>query len=574
MKKSKKNIVLCIVTAIMMVFAVVPYMGSGAVWADTAQPNKAEGFSINERIQYAKSDDTTVYTKTFEADETNVLKLTKASASMSDSPTGIHGDSAPSITVKDTYGETLQPTSSGSEGYIWEFESAGTYTLTVKCSLGSFYSNGTVLVYRIEGELADAGSSVEGFEYVNAKFVEMADVKIIYAEIEAGNYTGSDNSAYIVLREDKSDGTIMCIEDYNYSNFTSDATIKYDKTYKYYIVPSNTFNYIFWNVDYAKGSQVEMTADQIAQLETIAGTAELTTPVPPVGVISNLTNTSTVKQAALKWKCDDLMYVSGYRIQKYNSAGKLMGTYIYPEKEAPMNPVMYAITYAGTFKFKVTPFYEYNGSKYFGEPLQLSVASAKIKPATAGITKISNTNAKMTIKKAEGSTGTIIYQKVGTKWKQIKKTTATKFTWTKNKAGTAQYKFKSYIVDEGKTYLSSSFSKIYKPATNARVFNLSSNVSSYEDMSHFWRPVKLYYNNGKVMLTGKFINTHIYRVTNIKVKVTVKCDGKLIGTTTISSGAVGSNCIKTHAAKSLGKKAGLDLANGNVSWSYTVVDWY
>lgn len=55
------------------------------------------------------------------------------------------------------------------------------------------------------------------------------------------------------------------------------------------------------------------------------------------------------------------------------------------------------------------------------------------------------------------------------------------------------------------------------------------------------------YTGSKVVVNGKFINTHLYAVDYVKIKITVRCQGKVIGTKTVSSGVITVRTMNTKS---------------------------
>lgn len=215
----------------------------------------------------------------------------------------------------------------------------------------------------------------------------------------------------------------------------------------------------------------------------------------------------------------------------------------------------------------------YNGTTYEGTTTaKVSCTSKSISAATGSVTKISNKKVRITINKAEGSTGTIVYQYTGGKWVKLGSTKDSSFTTTKNKAGKKKYRFLSYIVDNGITY-NGKYSRTYSPKANVATFSYPSRPTSYPRYSHFWRPTKISYSGSKVVLNGKFINTHLYSVKYIKMKITIKCQGKVIGTKVVNSGRINSNKVKKMKVKLDKSKKGYDLRAGGIDWYYTIISW-
>lgn len=269
--------------------------------------------------------------------------------------------------------------------------------------------------------------------------------------------------------------------------------------------------------------------------------------------------------------------VSGFYVRVYSSNGSLYKTYNNTYYNTPQMSSYcsgtYAIPYKGTYYFTVTPYYVYSGVTYEGTTTaKVSCTSKSISAATGSVTKISDKKVRITINKAEGSTGTIVYQYTGGKWVKLGSTNDSSFTTTKNKAGKKKYRFLSYIVDNGITY-NGNYSSTYSPKANVGTFSYSNYPTSYPRYSHFWRPTKMYYSRKKLVVAGKFINTHLYDLKYVKIKLTVKCQGKVIGTKVVNSGKINSNHVKKMTVKLDKSKKGYDLRAGNIYWSYQIISW-
>lgn len=222
---------------------------------------------------------------------------------------------------------------------------------------------------------------------------------------------------------------------------------------------------------------------------------------------------------------------------------------------------------------QVTPYAKSGDEKILaGSSGMITVTSGKVQPPTTEITKISDKKAKITIKKAENTTGVIVYQKVNGKWKKLGSTTKNKYTVTKNTAGKKTYKFKSYTKHDGKTYYSG-YSAVYSPKTNVKNFDPIYDAGEYNYKGKSWvEPVKVYYDNGKVKVKALFINNNKFKANDFKYKVSVKVDGVTIGSRTIDVGPVKarSYVVKTITLKNC--KSGYDLRNGTFKFSRTKVD--
>lgn len=392
-----------------------------------------------------------------------------------------------------------------------------------------------------------------------------------------GNDTYMDN---VFLRETPSTGTIRIIDTIGRTHYANDYQVKSATNYIYYVVKKDVLNEVIpellKKLDY---NEVAFSAEEKAKLRTISAYKEVTIPAPRIVKVSNLKASPGVRSASLTWKYEydtTAPNVTGFNVNIYAPNGSLYKTYKY--KYTPQYSsycgATYSIPYDGTYYFTVTPYYVYNGKTYTGTTsAKVSCTSSKISAATGSVTKISSKKARITIKKSAGSTGTMVYQYVSGKWKYIGKTTGSSYTVTKNTAGKKKYRLRSYIVDNGKTYYSGSYSGTYSPKSNTAAFKYSSRPAAYPMYSHYWRPDKIYYSGNKVVVKGKFINTHIYNLDYFKIKLTVKCQGKVIGTKTINSGKMKSNKVKKVTVKLDKSKAGYDLRAGNLTWSYKIIKW-
>ena len=318
-----------------------------------------------------------------------------------------------------------------------------------------------------------------------------------------------------------------------------------------------------------------MTSDIKNALVKYANSVDVTTPAPGVGSAVSLKATPGIKAANLEWRGStksDVTYITGYQIKRYNSAGKNDASYTVKDSGQYSNVLKCPIPYEGTYYFTAKPYYTFKGKTYWGvETGKVACASAKIYSPTCLATKISNKVAKVTVNVPEGANGTIIYQNVGGKWKEIGKTSySKKYTVKKNTAGKRQYRVVSYVTDGGKTYYAAP-SKAAKPQSNVCTCKYPKYAGGYKSASHFWRPIKISYSGNKVVVKGRFINTHIYSMNYFNIKLTVKAEGKVIGTKTIKCGKIKAKGTKVVTVKLDKSKKNMDLRNGSLYWSYKVI---
>lgn len=401
-----------------------------------------------------------------------------------------------------------------------------------------------------------------------------------WVEVKYDSYSGDDYKYNIYLRENPSAGTIKAISYGDVYRSKYDYQFKPATKYIYYVAKESSFETILPDL-YGKvrSTEAAFSAEDKAKLCTISAYASVTVPGPRIVNVNNLKVSPGIRQASLTWKYNYetiLPNVTGFYVRVYSSNGSLYKKYEYTDykiQDSVYCSATYSIPYKGTYYFTVTPYYVYGGKNYEGTTTaKVACKSKSLSAPTGSVTKISDKKVRITIKKAPGSTGTIVYQSTGGKLVKLGSTKGTSFTTTKNIAGKKKYKFLSYVVDRGTTY-NGKYSSTYSPKANVATFSYSNRPASYSKYNHYWRPTKMYYSGSKVVVTGKFINTHLYYLNYVKIKITVKCQGKVIGTKVVNSGRINSNQVKKMTIKLDKSKTGYDLRAGGIDWSYKVVSW-
>lgn len=565
---SKKLISLTM--AIIMVLTMIPFVGitAGAVSAD---------FTINESaISCTKADNNkAIYTKSFSADSTKQFF-----ASYEQCADSFGGQWELKLT--DSSGTEITPTKKGNTDATWNFTKDDTYTFSVICR---YIMSGTVKC-DVKGEFKNKPVDVqEGYRTLTAE-IKKDSSGWSYVELTAGDYVYGGSlptySNYVIYRVDVNANTITCAKIGAGSHdvkvgFNDYPTL--DKKYTYYISRVKLVEGEIPSLTTDEGESQTFTATIKTGLEKLSPSATVTLPKPQVVSVTKVTNQRGFKSATLNWDISGSGSVDGYTIKRYDSAGKkVVAKYNVTHSDYTTNftnKFKYTIPYAGSHKFSVTPYRKYSGKTYYGEESsKLTCKSAPLEPAGGMVTKINKNRASIQIYKGYGSKGTVIYQQVGKKWKQVKKTTAKTYVVNKSKAGTSKYKFKSYLVENGKTYYSS-FSKAQKPMPNIAGYVSSDRVSDYKAASHFWANDSLSYSGNKLVLKGKFVNSHVYSMKYFTIKVTVKYGKKVIGTKTISCGKISAKTIKSKKVTLDKSKPYYDLNagqhTGKLSISYKVV---
>ncbi|MDO4486650.1 MAG: hypothetical protein Q4C46_08685 [Bacillota bacterium] len=525
--------------------------------------------NVQTKDCYSSDKNSAVIQQTFTADSSKVFT---ASASYVES-SGYAYDTSFELQVKDSDNNIISAkliNSSDFKAYEWNFTKSDTYTFALICK----YASSGKCAYTVSANLKQVPKTPdESFGWFRAVPYGDSQFKINIENYE-GSY-GSDNNVY--YREDMTAGTITCIEN-SISTEVLDTVPYYDRKYTYYVAKKGAIEAAVPGLTLTLMNPVSFKDSTTkAKLKSVSAYAEVTASAPTIVKVNNLKATAGVRSASLTWKYEydtTAPNVTGFNVNIYAPNGSLYKTYKYTPQYSSYCGATYSIPYDGTYYFTVTPYYVYNGKTYTGTAsAKVGCASSKISAATGSVTKISSKKARITIKKSAGSTGTMVYQYVSGKWKYIGKTTGSSYTVTKNTAGKKKYRLRSYIVDNGKTYYSGSYSGTYSPKSNTAAFKYSNRPAAYPMYSHYWRPDKIYYSGNKVVVKGKFINTHIYRLDYFKIKLTVKCQGKVIGTKTINSGKMKSNKVKKVTVKLDKSKAGYDLRAGNLTWSYKIIKW-
>lgn len=512
----------------------------------------------------------TIYSYSFTADSSNCLDVAWKYVESS----GYAWGTDPVIMLVDSDNNVIEPYSGGGLKAIqWRFAKEDKYTFKVV----SYYKGSGKQAYYFTGILSDmpeatVSGTFKDYKVTYDKLIE--GVRVSYSSYSG---TAAYEDAYW-LRQDQSDQTVKCLgRESSHIHSMSDTDILPDKTYTYYVVKVADVDAELENaIPTERGQSVKMSAVMLEKLRKMSASADVTTPSPEIPDVVNVKVRAGVASASIDWgmayKEDGKS--TGYQLQQYYG-DKLKHTYKVGYEYTTQVSKTLKIPYAGTSKIRIRVYYTHpNGKTYYGSwsPFY-SFTSKKLAPSTGSVTKISSKKARITIGKVKGATGTVIYQQVGKSWKKLGTTTKTAYTVSKNTAGKRKYKLKSYIKDNGKTYFSTSYSKTYSPQANIIKCSYPGYAGGYSPYGHYWRPVKFYYSGNKLKVDGKFINTHLYRLDYCYIKLTVKCQGKVIGTKTINSGRMAPNQVKKINVTMDKSKTGYDLRAGKLSWSYKVLKY-
>lgn len=308
--------------------------------------------------------------------------------------------------------------------------------------------------------------------------------EVIYTYQSDGTYYVSivaDLSVY--TSEELGTGELVCIDANHNSNNAVIGTDKpgykecMGKIFAYYVIKKCVLDEQLTELSVSQGKKVHIDSSTREKLKFLGGYAEAKAPDPDFAAIDSLKITTSVRKANLSWNItDEPSTIDGYEIEQYYGSTKKQ-TYNVSAKSqySRSGSKTVSIPYSGTSKFRVRTYVKhYNGMTYQSPWSDMvSCTSAKLKPSVGSVTKISSRKVRLTVTKTEGSTGTVIYQLVGKKWKKLGTTTGKSYTTTQNTAGKRKYKYKSYLKENGKTYYSSSYSKTYSPQANVMNYHYS-----------------------------------------------------------------------------------------------------
>ncbi|MBR3785252.1 MAG: hypothetical protein IKJ77_02460 [Firmicutes bacterium] len=553
-----------LLTVCMMVLVMIPGLCgvSSAYGADAIQ-------FVEKTQQITNANGSESYSYTFAADETNKLDLKVENDYYSGSTSGLKFKAD----IVDSAGVvigSLESTGSGlAELSIAQFPKADTYKMILYSgqnhmghSVYEICFNLTdiqVATNKHESITAEVGNYTEGSVYEYAKY---------YVKLNVGKYNGTGLFEQAIYRENLKTGLFYATDT---SDVVWDDAVAEGADYRYYVVNKAL-------LDYAGEMPTAYTEKAISaaakeELTNKAVYTDVEMPDPKVQQVSDLkVKSKGIKVATVEWwwKADGQPgHVSSYELRVYNSKGKQVGKPVYAA-DGRVGTTL-TIPYEGESQITVTPFYNYDNNTFWGEAKAVPVKSAKMKAPSINVTKISNSKVKITTYRDPAELGVQIQQKVGNKWKVVtNKGTAKvyKKTWSKNKAGSTQYRVRAYLKDAGKTYYSPW--KKMKPQKNEFKYTAHS-LQYYRNLygrDTYWEPVKVYYSGNKIKLNCKFYNAWRWIDSSCKVKVTFKEGSKVVGTKTISSGTMAASTIKNMTVTLDKSKAGADLRTITYSVKY------
>ena len=549
--RSKTKMLTSAIVVCFMVFAMIPWMGN----LTTAYGASAVQF-VERTPEITNANGNVGYEYAFEADETNQLKARATHVYYSASSSG----SDYRMEIIDSTGAVIASADGSNELVVTQFPKADAY----KLALYSGQNHMGYSIYELAFDLAGIHNytgAFTSFDAVVGNYTEgsVYEYAQYYVKLSVGDYDGNDELVRGIYREDLATGQFYATDP---STVVWDDAVEMGAKYRYYVVNKTLLDYASEMPE--KYTAKGISAEAKAELQEKATTVDVEVPGPTVQTVSDLKVTAKgIKTATVTWwwsSDGQPGYVTGYELIVFNSKGKKVGKPVYAA-DGRVGTTL-TIPYEGKSTIQVTPYYNYNGKGYFGEPKKVTVTSAKMKAPSMNVTKITGTKAKITTYRDPAELGVQIQQKVGGKWKVVtNKGTAKvyKKTWTKNKAGSTQYRVRAYLKDAGKTYYSPW--RVVKPKKNQFVYstNSISYYRNYYGKDTYFEPAKIFYSGSKIKLTCKFYNAWSIVDDSCKVKVTFYEGKKAVGSKTISSGNIAASEIKTKTVTLDKSKTGTDL---------------
>jgi hypothetical protein len=286
----------------------------------------------------------------------------------------------------------------------------------------------------------------------------------------------------------------------------------------------------------------KLTKDQQAKLKEISQSKTISTPAPAIGKITKLTNKKGVTVATLTWTVakkanGKAPNITGYYVKRYNTSGKLLKTTKVTKLKDKFGDYRFNVTedfytpYKGKSVYKITPYFKYLGKEYKGTTKPITVQSKELGTGTDGNTvKITNDKISALVWNEYGSDGVAVFEKKNGKWVQIANTKkAVKagkgyqyFTISKKGIGKKTLKFKSYVVDGGKTYWSPVSKKSFTPRKNQVTIGTSDNIGAYPWLEVTKVRTKIWYEGNDMKVKYRVVNRDSRKTISVQTTVTVE----------------------------------------------------
>lgn len=225
-----------------------------------------------------------------------------------------------------------------------------------------------------------------------------------------------------------------------------------------------------------------------------------------------------------------------------------------------------------SYQIPVFSVYVIDGAEVASAPYRVSATTESMSAPAPLVTKISAKKVRATVQmpaamRDKGAFAVSLY--AGSKRiKSWTSTTAASYVYSYKKKGAAKKKYHVTISWTGDSAVSAT-SKAVKAQANQMTWKRSTDPVSYGYSTATCVPTKLSYTKkGKLSAKVRWVNTRLALASaKVKVRITVKCQGKTIAKQTFTSAKMKRMSTKRGKLTFKKGKKGYDLRNGNVTWS-------
>ena len=229
-----------------------------------------------------------------------------------------------------------------------------------------------------------------------------------------------------------------------------------------------------------------------------------------------------------------------------------------------------------SYKIPIFSVFQIDGAEVASAAWNAGVATQAMSAATPRVTKIAANKVRATVDmpaslRTAGAFKVSLYAG-STCIKTWTSTAAASYTYVYKKAGAAKKSYKTVVTWTGGASVSATSAAV-KAAANVKTWSRSTSAVSYGYSVGTCLPTKVSYNKkGKLVAKVRWVNTLLARAASkLKVKVTVKCQGKTIATQTFTSKAINRMATKAGTLTFKKAKKNYDLRNGNLAWNVKLV---
>ena len=421
-----------------------------------------------------------------------------------------------------------------SEGH-WEVTDPGYYTIVISVAANPNLPTSPIPRVSASGWLKVETQGMPKYNFFKVEKKDVVeDINTYTIAAGAANYQGYSDLGRLFYVKDHYTGKFKRMGELtSVATESNRVTIKGNrgKTYTVYVVnrgiATKYANEVPLPIGGGESDWFKLTTEQQTKLKEISQYKQISTKAPAVGKIKNLSNKKGVTTAKLSWTVvprsnGSYPNITGYQIKRYNAAGeKLLKTYTYTklknnsgEYKSKITTGEYYTPYKGYSVYKVTPYYKYLGKTYYGATKTIKVQSKALSATgtTGNAVKITNNKSGFSVNMENGATGIGVFQKKGDKWVLLQKKKVDPergwiyFTLSKTGVGKKSVRFKSYVVDQNKTYWSPLSKKTYSQRKNQVTIGSSDNVTDYPWLEVTKVRTKIWYDGDDLKIKYRVVN--------------------------------------------------------------------